>query len=328
MSIERERAGEPQSYRYEFDHRPEGVELELDWLITNQCNFSCIYCYPQIKARIKSPAEFEKRPPGEVVEAINSLGKRTHAIISGGEPFMYPKFVDFAQLFTEKDHYLSIYTNFSTRNIYDFADRINPERVANLFPAFHSLERQNRDGHGSVEEYINKVVYCQNRGFNVHGIYVLHPTVVDRASEEVAMLKTAGVRSINLKIFKGVYEGAQYPEAYAEAVGEIFSETKSLYPHNEPYIEGKRNFQGKKCDAGRRFVKIEPNGDVFRCASIPERYGNIYSGDPIVLDSEPRPCTAKRVLTLTNCLSYLVDFNTSESFKSQDAETAVKINRQ
>lgn len=292
--------------RYKFDFRPTEAEIEFDWLITNQCNFNCVYCYPQIKAHLKEPPHFERKPIEETAGVFDRLGKVAHIIISGGEPFMYPKFVDFASLVTQK-HFISIYTNFSTSNVYEFADRVDPYRVPNVFPALHVQEREKRGGERQIADYVKKVLHFQNKGFNTHGVYVLHPSLLDRFEDDIEKLREAGVSSMNIKIYKGWFEGKIYPEGYTNEEKEKIRKFPTNYPHNTPYVLGERNFIGKPCYAGMKFLRIAPNGEVTRCASIPRMYGNIYNPEGIKLDEAPQPCTAKRVLTLTNCLSYLVE---------------------
>ena len=291
----------------DFDYCPEDVELEFDWLITNQCNFHCDYCYPGIRRYVKDGPHFARRPVDDVVSVFNNTGKVCHLIVSGGEPFMYPDFVDFVDGMVASRHYVSVFTNLALPAVWDFSDRIDPERVPNLFPALHILEREKRPRQFSLDEFSEKVVALQAKGFNVHCIYVLYPPLLERFEEDIDRLRRNGVLSVNAKVFKGYYEGVLYPDGYSARHQETLERVASRYPHNLSYIAGIRDFRGLRCNAGKGFLKIAPDGEVYRCASIQDHRGNIYTGEPLRLDKDAQPCTAKRVLTLTNCMKYLVD---------------------
>ena len=61
----------------------------------------------------------------------------------GGESFLYPRFVELARCLVEK-HYILLSINLSTKNVYEFADVIPPERVLTICAASHITEREKR----------------------------------------------------------------------------------------------------------------------------------------------------------------------------------------
>lgn len=288
-----------------FDYRPEQAEIEFDWLITNQCNFDCVYCYPQIKAQTKLPPLYQVESIEKIVDTFSKTGKIVHTIISGGEPFLYPNFIELSLELT-KNHFMSIYTNFSTSSVYDFLNKVNPNKVANIFPALHVEQRTKTNAISTINDYVEKVLYAQKKGFNVHGIYVLHPSLMDRFENDLAIIKKAGVNSINIKVFKGIYNDISYPEGYSDEEKNKIYASIGEYPHTKSYLSNERFFIGKKCNAGVKFFRIAPDGTITRCASIPDYHGNIYN-EGVISDKEPKSCTSKKVLALTNCMSYLVD---------------------
>ena len=75
---------------------------------------------------------------------------------------------------------------------------------------------------------------------------------------------------------------------------------------NRPYLDGMLSFRGQACTAGVTSFKVTVTGDVRRCASVPTGYGNLYDGTFRPAGAN-EPCPAKRVLVLSQCLSYLVD---------------------
>jgi len=296
----------------DYNYKPSDVELEFDWLITNQCNFYCQYCYPPIRKNVKKSKNFQFFHVKDLVKKFDLTGKICHLILSGGEPFLYPSFIEFLEEFTLR-HYASIYTNFSLPTIWEFGERIKPTRIPNIFPALHITERERLGKRFTIEEFAEKFVFLMEKEFNVHAIYVLYPPLLDRFKEDFARLQLLGVNQISVKVYKGRYKGILYPEGYTKGerdkIEKLEKVANSAYPQKTKkfYLKGRRNFYGLPCEAGRSFLKIDANGDIFRCASINDYRGNIYDDGPIQLDELPQPCTAHRVLTLTNCLTYLVD---------------------
>ena len=70
--------------------------------------------------------------------------------MTGGEPMLYPNFVSLAGLLT-RGHYISLSTNLSTANAYEFADTVAGNRVISIRANIHILEREKiKDG---VKEY-------------------------------------------------------------------------------------------------------------------------------------------------------------------------------
>lgn len=283
-----------------FDCRPK-VDIELDWLITNKCNFDCEYCYPQLKA-LKNKEDSEKSID-QIVESFEKTGKIIHAIVSGGEPFLFPNFVLLVKALTKK-HYISIYSNFSTSNVSDFINQIDPQKIPNLFPAYHA-EQRTIHGKTARQDFIDRCLEAQKHNFNVHVIYVLYPTLSKRAESDILLMKQQGLRSVNLKVFKGVFDGKSYPKSYTPKEKNLFEKIQGEYPYTNQYIGGKRNFCGMKCSAGVRFFRVDPEGSIARCASDRTEHGNLF-GTGFHFDDKPLPCKAKEALSLTNCHNYLV----------------------
>jgi MoaA/NifB/PqqE/SkfB family radical SAM enzyme len=78
------------------------------------------------------------------VEGFAATAKRWLLHITGGEPSIYPGFVELCDKLTRL-HYLSINSNLSHRCMDTFAERINPERVRFINAAL--LITRGRIGH-------------------------------------------------------------------------------------------------------------------------------------------------------------------------------------
>lgn len=275
---------------------------EFDWHLTNRCNFYCEYCHPQIRYVLNRRNLAE--PPAElVVRRFNELGQTCLVHMSGGEPFLYPAFVDLCAGLTRRQ-YISINTNLASDDIGEFVRRVNPERVAKIVAAVHVPERDRLAL--PLARYAESFRTLRDAGFDIVALYVLFPPLLERLADDLEELRSLGVEAVRAKVFKGVYQGRRYPEGYSDEERELILAHSGEYVFNRPYLDGLLSFRGQACTAGVTSFKVTVTGEVRRCASVPTSYGNLYDGT-FRPASDPEPCPAKRVLVLSQCLAYLVD---------------------
>src|SRR6188768_467149 len=101
-------------------------DVEADWVLLTTCNFRCTYCFVPLPALATKLTTYGTN--GQWTEGFDATGKTWLLHMTGGEPSIYPGFVDLCDQLTRL-HYLSINSNLSHRCIETFAERINPERV-------------------------------------------------------------------------------------------------------------------------------------------------------------------------------------------------------
>ncbi|WP_155387703.1 radical SAM protein [Catellatospora paridis] len=277
-------------------------ELEFDWHLTNKCNFFCEYCHPQIR-HVLNRKHLDEPPPELVVRRFEELGRSCLIHMSGGEPFMYPGFVELCHGLTTRN-FISINTNLASDDVEDFAARVPADRVAKIVAAVHMPERERLAL--ELDAYAGNYLALRRRGFDVTALYVLYPPLLERVAGDIARLKELGVDHVRAKVFKGVYEGRRYPEGYTEAERALILANSGEYVFNRPYLDGMLSFRGQRCTAGVTSFKVTVTGEVRRCASVASSYGNLYDGT-FRPAQEYDPCPARRVLVLSQCLSYLVN---------------------
>jgi MoaA/NifB/PqqE/SkfB family radical SAM enzyme len=277
-------------------------DWEFDWHLTNRCNFFCEYCHPQIRY-VLNRKHLDEPAPELVVRRFNELGPVCLVHMSGGGPFMFPGFVQLCEGLTQR-HFISINTNLASADVPEFAKRVVPERVAKIVAAIHQPERELRGL--ELDSYAVNYLVLREGGFDVTALYVLYPPLLPRLAGDLERLRELGVDHVRVKVFKGVHEGVRYPEGYTEEQKALILANSGEYVFNRPYLDGLLSFRGQPCTAGVTSFKVTVTGDVRRCASVPTGYGNLYDGtfNPAATS---QPCPAKRVLVLSQCLSYLVD---------------------
>jgi len=294
---------------------PSPWEWEFDWHLTNRCNFYCEYCHPQIRY-VLNRKHLTEPEPELVVRRFDELGKVCLVHMSGGEPFMFPGFVALCQGLS-KGHFISINTNLASDDVADFASRVPADRVAKIVAAIHMPERELRGL--ELDAYARNYLVLRQAGFDVTALYVLYPPLLPRLADDMDKLRSLGVDHLRAKVFKGVYEGVRYPEGYSEEQKALILANSGEYVFNRPYLDGMLSFQGQACTAGVTSFKVTVTGEVRRCASVPTAYGNLYDGtfQPALANE---PCPARRVLVLSQCLSYLVDppVRPASAFEDED----------
>lgn len=267
-----------------------GRPNNLMWNMTRKCNFRCSYCYfPHDASPVTEtlPVErilrlLDQNPSG--MRAQGDAGKDGGWLVglTGGEPLLYPGFVDICRQLTEANR-IGLDSNLSVSpRVREFAARVDPGRVDYIYASLHIEERERVRG---VEAFIANVVLLQERGFRVIVNSVLHPSLVDRYPEDRERLARGGV-TIVPRPFKGEYDGKRYPEAYGPEVRAIFAEhpqagTKMVY-----------NFKGVPCYGGMRFTRLEPDGTLLRCSGDKTRLGNVL--DDVRLNTSPLPCAVTK----------------------------------
>lgn len=257
----------------------------ITWNIIDSCNFRCDYCN-NIRAVNKNDREgldFSLLKKG-----FDSLGKDWIIHITGGEPFLSKNILAICEMITQ-NHYISLNTNLSTQNVYDFADTIDPKKVLFISSSVHILERERRDP--SLSKYTEKIRYLQEREFNIIASYVNFPTLLHRIRNDFETLKAGGVNKVRMKTFRGSYDRKNYPASFSVEERSIISELETDYPE-KVIMSGEYSSFGLKCGAGSRFFVMDKSGNLKRCSALNRKYGNLLNGS-FKPDLESRPCPLK-----------------------------------
>lgn len=274
---------------------------EIDWHLTNRCNFFCTYCFPQIRA-VLNRKSLDEPEPAAIARAFEQFAGPCLIHMSGGEPFLFPGFVELVERLAEQ-HYISINTNLSTTELVgDFVAAVPPKRVSEIVAAVHVVERE-RLGL-SLADYASNFLNLERSGFPVKPLYVMHPAQFDRVESDLRTLAGLGVRKTQVKVFKGVFGGKEYPESYSEQERETLASIGTEYDFTDAYLAGiRQSFKGLACTAGTSSFKVDVRGEVRRCATVPTSYGNLFDGS-FQPDTAPRPCSASKVKVVSQCLRY------------------------
>ncbi|MBF0493899.1 MAG: radical SAM protein [Candidatus Omnitrophica bacterium] len=244
------------------------------WNLNHFCDYRCEYCFCGKEKLSAEHPDVGKHSAERIFEAFTRTGKTWQIHMSGGEPFLYPGFVELCQKLTEK-HCISINTNFSTSNVFNFADTVKREKVFFINAGLHIAEREKNKS--ALDEFIRRVLYFQDKGFNIDVGYLTYPPLLERMAKDIGHLRDKGVKLLNAKVFRGFYAGRRYPGAYTDTEREIIKKY-TLDVREIDIIDKKMNFFGSLCGTGMKYFRMDPAGNLFRCSSSFKSYGNLFDG--------------------------------------------------
>lgn len=280
----------------------------ISWNTNKLCNFSCPGCFAGETTREHD--EVGKYNYKKIAKAFEKTGRTWQIHMSGGEPFLYPDFVDLCFLL-DKNNYLSMNTNLSTSNVKDFSNKINPQKVKFINAAIHITEREKHKN--GVEKFIDNYISLIENNFTVSCSYVSYPQLFSRIERDFEYFKSKGV-DIVVKAFRGEYEGKVYPAAYKES--EINLMTKlGMFPGEIKIANNKTNFFRYSCGYGYKDFVMDISGDVRRCSTSKKKYGNLFHGT-FKPDIKSKPCPFKNCTCPYQGIRGTKDSNRSTSLAS------------
>ena len=260
-------------------------KVSFSWNLTIECNYRCPYCWfygdwHQQKTRNKHLAV------KELMRYWENIYKRYGSAkidILGGEPFLYPNFVELIKELSSF-HTVDITTNLSC-GVESFAREIDPERVK-ICPTFHP-------SFTDFNAFLEKVLFLKEYKFGNRVAYLAYPPQIKQINHYSEGFAKEGL-SLSVMAFWGKYSGADYPAGYTQ------EEKIAIEPYlgdraGEKFQVVPRKVKGTLCRAGQAYAVIYSDGTVFRCGGSKNSdekliLGNFFD-DNFRLLEEPLPCS-------------------------------------
>ncbi|WP_303295497.1 radical SAM/SPASM domain-containing protein [Methanobrevibacter woesei] len=303
-------------------HKPfvPGAPFQIVWNITKSCNFKCIHCYEN--AGKKADDELTTDEIIDGIDKLSRLGVASIAF-SGGEPTTHPGIIDLIKHASEDGMYVSMATNgFKTAKIErakEFADAglefvqisldgLNPETHDKFRGVPNSWNRAVQ----SIKNFLELGVFVEVSTTVTQENYDEIPRMIDFMRElgvEWFMLYNfiptgsgSEVRELDLtpkqrnEILKLIYEENGKGDMQILSTAPQFADVavsmendSNLVPthffnpeYTNPAMKELADFVGG-CGAGRFYMSVEPNGDMFPCVFFPHddilKLGNIKDDD-------------------------------------------------
>lgn len=261
--------------------------------LTNRCNFNCRYCFD----RITKIFQQYKKAMGtdDLVRFIDSFKMSKVVRITGGEPFLYPGFIDLCSRLSE-NNMIDISTNLSHKSVYKFAEKISAEYVKNIQVTAHMEELEK---YKLLDEFIHKINLLKEMGFSVIVYYLAHPKLLKRFQKDSDLFRKHEI-NLTMKVFRGRYLGRLYPNSYSDAQQDLIRKNSDEY--NIPQLK-RRIVKGKPCLAGKNLLIIDSDGQVYRCYGEKKAMGRIT--EPFSLKTKAEKCPMKYCPCPSHALMYL-----------------------
>jgi radical SAM protein with 4Fe4S-binding SPASM domain len=272
--------------------------VTLLWLLTNDCQVNCQYCYMH-----KPPLKKEDLLPWDRVQTIlKEIYEHGPLLlnISGGDVMLYPHIFDFLDLLRQYDLPL---VGIPTKAYVDreTADRLaENDIVESIQFSIDSTVPEIGDylvqSPGFVERTFKSIENCLAAGLKVESKSVITPYNITTIPKLYRELKTRGVSEIRLatycrstfhhkdKFFNHL-DDYEWLDREIEKLKQEFPEDDFMIQNGDPKPEPmspekKKEIWDKstRCTAGRNMLAICANGRVVACEQIPEREED-YIGD-------------------------------------------------
>lgn len=258
-------------------------KVNFVWDIHYKCNYRCPYCW--FDGKWDEMGKHNRYMPVKdmlkIWERIHSKYGECHIMITGGEPSLYPDFIEFIENLS-KLHTVKITSQLSG-DFFAFAEKINPKRVV-LDMNFHPID-------GKLEPFIEKVLALKNKGFTGGVCYLAYPPQMDKIEHYRQEFEKNNI-NFALAAFWGEYKGKKYPESYTKEERNFMKPFMGDSSRIQYHLEGKKT-KGKLCRAGHIYASIKADGTVTRCGPLSHiPIGNIFDNN-FEMHTKPMPCEAE-----------------------------------
>ncbi|MCK4828625.1 radical SAM protein, partial [bacterium] len=271
--------------------------VALLWLLTNDCQVNCQYCYMP-----KPPLKKEDLLPWDRVQTILKEIYENGPLllnISGGDVMLYPHLFDFLDLVRKYDLPL---VGIPTKAYVDreTADSLAKSGVVEIQFSIDSTVPEIGDylvqSPGFVERTFKSIENCLAAGLKVESKSVLTPYNILTIPKLYRDLKARGVSTIRLATYcRSAFHHKDRLYNYLDDYEWLNKEIEKLKkefpgddfniqngaPKPEPMsAEEKKGVRDKKirCTAGKNMLVICANGRIVACEQMPEREED-YLGD-------------------------------------------------
>lgn len=255
------------------------IPEQLTISITEDCPNKCLHCaLPDTKNR----AKLEPNVVRSIIDQAQGMGT-TLIIFDGGEPLLY---AGLEELISHVDQERAIPGLF-TSGVGLTVERAQSLKEAGLYMLSVSLDSAHEDGHdlmrgrsGVFRDAMSAIRNGVEAGLFVNIYVVISPRNIHELDDFYQLARETGVHEISF--FEIVPTGRWLDhtnEVLSAADRKKFDEFISRASVSEgprifpiPHVVGKMG-----CFAGRKWLHITPEGNVWPCSCLPLSYGNIHN---------------------------------------------------
>ena len=266
----------------------EEYQIEVEWMITQRCNYECTYC-----ASYDNSGDFMFKSLEEYITAFkylsNYFGNKTIKLsFLGGEPMLYKQWPELVNYIAELNYLPKITTNLSIP-VKSYINKLNKNLgkfiVASWHPEYATNEFMNNVQLLNDSNFIRSVSVSAPQEYWNEAIEVLKTLKIKYGEKFVHLTRIKDENSQGLSITNKLIDYTSEQEKYFTFHRDYPVEIKITDINNKTTIYDKIdahsiNFKGMNCAVGKDSIHITPNGDVYPSACLlnyrKARMGNIY----------------------------------------------------
>jgi MoaA/NifB/PqqE/SkfB family radical SAM enzyme len=258
------------------------------WDISYRCDYKCSYCRVDTwrETRYADVAKWTR-----IWDEIFANYGTTHIRFSGGEPFLYPGFIELMRVLGER-HTLNVTTNLhiDERKLVRECGPIADKSCLVISSSYHPE-------YCRLDEFIAKVLYLKSHGIYTSVSMVAWPPFLQDIPRVKGEMEKNDIQFQVIPLGGHFFE-KDYPGGYTDeeraalarlAVTVSNKASKTMFDFKVGQED--RKTPRRLCRMGMNFGMIRPNGDVFRCCTFEKcaYLGNILDGT-FKLIEEPQWC--------------------------------------
>ena len=266
----------------------EEYQIEVEWMITQRCNYECTYC-----ASYNNSGDFMFKSLEEYITAFrylsNHFGNKTIKLsFLGGEPMLYKQWPELVNYIAELNYLPKITTNLSIP-VKSYINKLNKNLgkfiVASWHPEYATNEFMNNVQLLNDSNFIRSVSVSAPQEYWNEAMEVLKILKIKYGEKFVHLTRIKDEDSQGLSITDKLIDYTPEQEKYFTFHRDYPVEIKITDINNKTTIYDKIdahsiNFKGMNCAVGKDSIHITPNGDVYPSACLlnyrKARIGNIY----------------------------------------------------
>lgn len=246
--------------------------------LTDECNLHCSYCYAQSETSHKGFLDFEKLK--SIADEVKDLVGSADFVLSGGEPLLHPKALEFADYLHRNGHKIHLLTNgtqITEQNALEIARLCELIKIS-IDGSREEVNAQTRNK-GSfkkslrgydllVENGANVLVAMTVTKINIHDVGAMVQRFGSRLTFQPFFHAGRGSKNNQLGI-----SGREYYEALSSVEG------VSPLGGFASLLQNVRGRGVTKCAMGDSEISISENGDVYPCQMMTDEQfkgGNIF----------------------------------------------------
>ena len=177
----------------------------VSWLLGRYCNYRCSYCWPYARSDTKDhrPTELCLQTVDEIKRQARANGFNSfHFSMSGGEPTFHPGYLEILQHLADdvvNTNYTSIHmTSNCSRNMKWFETYVEYAKPFHRVSVTASLHTEHLDSPEKMQDFANKLIFCQENDIQVTINMVMVPEWFSRDWDNALFFHNQGI-NVTLK---------------------------------------------------------------------------------------------------------------------------------